>query len=99
MAKRNHYNLVTTTLYYMRGEDPQMKQRMRSSMMVTPTKNISAVALNNVRMATIQNLIEGTEIEMESVVDFVINGISYLGFMSDSEFQETPTDAQKASLN
>jgi hypothetical protein len=90
MSRRNHFYMVAALVTYLR--DGATKQRHLNIVMQSPEKNITASPLNQARLTLIQRLYQEADVHVEDLRDFVFLGFSYLGHMTDKEFNDMDTE-------
>lgn len=84
-SRRNHYYMATALVGFIR--DGQPKQRYMNIVMQSANRQINAAAINDARLALITRLNQEIEIQVSDIKDFVFLSFSYLGHMSEKEFQ------------
>ncbi|MBL1322192.1 MAG: hypothetical protein COA63_014205 [Methylophaga sp.] len=85
--ERNHYSIAALTVYYKR-KDETVKQRNINFMIVRPKKNICKPVLEEVTIAVTQQAYDQLNIQPDELKEICFNSISYLGLMTDKEFNE-----------
>jgi hypothetical protein len=84
-ASRLHTYLTTATLVYVR--DGQTKQRDMNQIVAVEERRIDLRTLDAAKNTLIQRLNQEMDVPREDVKDFVFTNFSYLGHMSEREFQ------------
>lgn len=89
---KSHYWLIPITLVYRLGVTE--KQRPLNVLLRTSNQFLNLPSIGRAQQLAQMQARETKAIEEKAVVvDAVINGASYIGFMSDTEFN-TPTEGQ-----
>ena len=84
-SRRSHYYMATALIGFIRDDQP--KQRYMNIVMQSTDRSITAASINDARLALITRLHTEIQIQVEDIKDFVFLGFSYLGHMSEREFQ------------
>lgn len=89
MKARHHYFLPAATIYYLRTDDDQkVQQRTLNAIIQSPDKGITTSVINHIRAALIDRIVKENGADPSKIVDVAFLSFSYLGFMTDQEFND-----------
>lgn len=91
---KSHYWMAAVQVTYMRveveGEDPKLKSRTINVVFTNTKKQVSYSVLNQARKGVMLRFNNEFHISPEQMLDVVFLGFSYLGVMSEEEFNDMP---------
>lgn len=83
--QKYHFRVATAKVTFLRDGNARVTEL--NTVMMTTKKNVTAEALDNARKAVLQRVCEQFEVSPDVIRDYVILGLSYLGHMTEAEFQ------------
>lgn len=79
-----HHYMFTVTFEYIRDDVP--KRRTMNTLVLIDTNYITLEVLDNARLKSMEQLTSMGDVAPETVHNFIIDGISYLGYMTQNKF-------------
>ena len=100
-GQKLHHYMATTMVIYKRGDDETMKSRHMNMVITSNTKSITHPLMNQGRLSILERMKNELNVDPENINDFIFIGFSYLGLMTEEDFQgiDKPAKGKKNAYN
>lgn len=93
--EKYHYYMFTVTFEYLRDGVP--KRRTMNTLVLNTINYVTFEVLDNARLKSMEQLTAMGDVKPESVHNYIIDGINYLGYMTQERFKPTAVTAEITS--
>ena len=97
-AKKQHYHLVAGLVMFGNPETEQIGSLTLNTVLRSDSQNVPVRQIGRAQQALQMIFRQKTEDETSQIVDVPIMSISYLGFMTEEEFQAPPEGMVKQEM-
>ena len=93
-GQKLHHYMATTLVMYKREGDEVVKSRHMNMVITSNTKAITYHLIDQGRLSILERMKTELNVDPENIVDFVFISFSYLGLMSQDDFQGVEKQAK-----